>query len=348
MDDKNNRSNTTDVRQDDMDRDSATKGNNGHVISEAEAKMLLMEETRKTHQKLNDANKKNKKLLAIVIVVAIVICVAGVGIAVILGGNKGNNDQTQSSGSTDQSQVDTSKPEEKPDEPTDDGMTDISLEDERVHVLYDNFGILSSADMFSFYSDPTAFSGFLNNKYLIGVAFGNIERQTCKMPSTSEELTKRYAEQMAQGLSTEVEAAYGLGCYSGEDLRTKAQEIFGRTVNLEGVEFPVLGWQYSPEYDEIYAVPNVGSDGFGPGKGYIRGLYGAKQDKDGDIYLYEVVAETSGSGLICAKTGTYCEEEYDPTLENIAAHREDFNQYKWYFAKQIDGNYVFEKIEKIN
>lgn len=331
------------------DDGSTAGGYKGRTISEAEAKMLLAEETRKTHQKLNEADKKNKKLLIIAIIVAVVVCAIGVGIAVVLGskGDKGSTqDNTKEPG---QSQVDTEKPKEDDEKPQGTEMMEVGLDDEEVRSLYDAFGILTTVDMIGIYSDPTAYSGFLNNKYLIGVAFGNVERKTCKMPKSDSELAKRYAEQIAQNIdSTEIAASYEFGCYDGEELRQKAQEIFGRAASLEGAEFPVLGWQYSEEYDEVYAVPGVGSDGFGPGKGYLRGLYKAEKDDKDNLYLYEVVAEMSGPGLICVKTGTYCEEEYDPTIENVAAHRDDFAQYKWYFTKQPDGKYVFSKLEKLN
>lgn len=315
-------------------------------ISEAEAKMLLAEETRKTHQKLQEADRKNKKMLAIVIAVAVAIVAVGIGIAVILGGKK--DDEPQDTDQNDQSQVEDKKPEDQPDDEPEEALTEVGLNEEIVHQLYDVFGILTSVDMIGFYEDPTAYSGFLSNKYVSGVAFGNIERTECKMPKTTENLTKRYADQNNTDLSTtDLEVAYDMGCYSGSDLRNKAQEIFGKTVSLEGMEFPILGWAYSNEYDEVYSVPGMGGDGFGPGKGYIRGLYKAEQDEDENLYLYEVMAEVAGPGLICAKTGKYCEDEYEVTLENVAAHKEDFNQYKWYFTKQADGNYIFEKIEKI-
>lgn len=317
-----------------------------HPMSEEEAKRMLTEDARQTEANLKDMNSdKHKKTIIAVVIVAVVLCLGMLILALVLGNRGESGEQIGDNGGN---QVE-EKPEEEPgeDKPVDNGIVEISVADERVRKVYDYFGILSGVDMFGFYSDAAVRNGIVDNKYLVGVAFGNMEHSVCKMEKTDENLMKRYAKQLADGMTlTDLAMAYDMGCYNGEELRKKSEEIFGKQANLEG-EFPILGWVYSPEYDEVYSVPGMGSDGFGPGKGYLRGLYKA-EESDSELLLYEVVAEIAGPGLICVDTGEYCEEEYEPTLENVVAHKEDFARYKWIFKKNTEGDYVFEKLERIN
>ena len=39
--------------------------------------------------------------------------------------------------------------------------------------------------------------------------------------------------------------------------------------------------------------------------------------------------------------------DYELTDGNILNHADDFSRYRWTFSKNIDGNYVLEKLEKL-
>ncbi len=328
---------------------AVSKDNTSKTISEAEAKLLLIEETRKANQSLQAQEKKNRKTLVAVIVIAVVLCAAALVFALVIG--KGHEDSGVSNPSPSQpTQPTTPVVDDNTDTGPDSKLIALEIDDEQVRQLYNYFGALGTADLFGFYDNAKS-TGQPSNAYMTGVAMANIDHTTCKMPLSDENIQERYAEQIDAG-STVVDLStvnYNMGCYRGEDLRAKTLEIFGKDISLkDGDKAIISGWQYSSDYDELYSIAYVGgNDGFGPGKGYLRGIYEAWQDPETDeIYLSEVVAEISGPSLIC-RDQTNCLGETTPSIENAVMNKDKFDNYRWVFTKTPTGNYVFSELEKL-
>lgn len=110
-----NRDNDSKLDQSTADHDGSKSDQDtiGHhdkrILSEAEAKALLAEETRKTQQNLSKAGEKNKKLLVIAIVVAVAICAIGIGMALVLR-NKGDQSGSRPAEYPSQSQTEVKDP----------------------------------------------------------------------------------------------------------------------------------------------------------------------------------------------------------------------------------------------
>lgn len=201
----------------------------------------------------------------------------------------------------------------------------------------------------------------------------------CKMPNDRELILQRYVLNygLFNGLedrSKETEdmlmegAQYNheRGCYDGKTVREKIYEIFGKEI----AEFPDLRDNlfvgYDSEYDEFFYWPFAG--GGIASTFIIRSPYRATSDGD-RIYVEETIAmgnlsdEASVVSLECDLEDTSCsgyydfknelasvssyEEAIELQREFVAEHRSGLSNFRWVFKRTSDGDYVFEKIEKL-
>lgn len=271
-----------------------------------------------------------------------------------IGDNSGNNDDKQE---PDDSNGDDDEEEEKPG----DEMITLSTGDARVQKLYNYFAKLGFASdlgqLADFYQNRGSFSGELSDLVMLDVALANLETERCAIQPTDDNLMQRYENWVGSGdqlPSVELfQAMYNMGCYSGQAVRDKVKEIFGKELQLSDETLASLAnpyFGYDAANDEIYSM-NLGRGGVFPE--FERKLL--KAERDGErMYLYETVSVmVPGAGSLisiydkCIMTGN---EEAD---EANGCNAEDYQwqtgqtRFRWVFKRTNAGNYVFEKIERV-
>lgn len=271
-----------------------------------------------------------------------------------IGDNSGNNDDKQE---PDDSNGDDGEEEEKPG----DEMITLSTGDARVQKLYNYFAKLGFASdlgqLADFYQNRGSFSGELSDLVMLDVALANLETERCAIQPTDDNLMQRYENWVGSGdqlPSVELfQAMYNMGCYSGQAVRDKVKEIFGKELQLSDETLASLAnpyFGYDAANDEIYSM-NLGRGGVFPE--FERKLL--KAERDGErMYLYETVSVmVPGAGSLisiydkCIMTGN---EEAD---EANGCNAEDYQwqtgqtRFRWVFKRTNAGNYVFEKIERV-
>ncbi len=329
-----------------------------HPLSEEEAKRMMAEDARQTEANLRNVNSdKHKKTIIAAVIVAVVLCLGMLVLALVLG-NKGKN--SEETGDNGGSQV-----EEKPEEtekPEEDGPVEIAVSDALVRKLYRNFDVTNGM----MYADEAVLNGDFRGVAL-GVAALNTEKIACRVVPTEEDLRSQYGDILdQQGLNEVIEESKK--CYDAAEVNKKAQEIFGVALDLQdGVKFGSFTaggqphYRYDAENQEFYydLVP-----GGGVMPTVVHNL--EKAMREGNyIYLYDVAGQMEecfidntrktcaspvGESLWNYELGGYDPKyviDYNLTNENILEHAEEFSRYKWTFSKNTDGNYVLEKIEKV-
>lgn len=155
-------------------------------------------------------------------------------------------------------------------------------------------------------------------------------------------------------------------CYAGEDLRQKYEEIFGEKLTLvagDEIDFGeyefddksgrtyICGWRYDVDNDEFRGV-GIACGGGWPARAE-REL--EKAVRYGDrIELYERVLLRYEGALYHVGSSVkdfYGEEvmrDDDLDAESVKdALDKEGDEFRWTFVKNAEGNYVFEKIEKV-
>lgn len=327
-------------------------------ISEEEARRLILEDKRRTEQSLRESNQKGKRIMIAVLVVAAILCVLGVVFAMVIGGQKnddqGNTDQPGNSvGMGDQ---------QKPDEPEETGPVEIGVNDALVQKLYRHFDVTNGM----VYVDEAVLNGDFS-EIALGVAALNTDKVACKVEPTEEVLQERYGDLLTQVEINEV-MEMSRECYDATAVNKKAQEIFGVALNLQdGAKFGSFTaggqphYRYDAENEEFYYDLT-------PGGGVMPKVAHnlERAERQGNyIYLYDVAGQTEEcyiettrktcAGPVGESMWNYDLGAYDPkyvidyelTDENILSHADDFARYKWTFSKNTDGNYVLEKLERV-
>lgn len=305
-------------------------------MTEAEAKALLMEETRKTEKKLEKAHKSNRKLVIMVIVVAAVLCVAGVALALILGGKKDEEIPKVETPVTEEVE----EPEEEPE----DEVVALGLDDEVVQKLYGNFANVGKAysSTLDFYTDNKVQRGDIDKVMMLDIALGN---------SATRGNDCRAEHYIESGMES-YEVGELFGCRDGAEARGKIQEIFGTAIELNDGDTTgeyCGAWKYDAQNDEFY-VPSLGCGGACLYE-LTRELFKAEQDKN-NIYLYETVYGGTCQSMTRADGTVITELEVDENGSLVGSldatkYADQFDQFKWTFTKNDSREYIFTGLEKI-
>lgn len=328
-------------------------------ISEEEAKRLILEDKRRTEQSLRESNQKGKKIMVMVLVVAAILCVLGVVFAMMIGGqeNESSNNPERPGSNTGVSNGQT------PEEPEEEGPVQLVVNDALVQKLYHNLDVTNGM----IYVDEAVLNGDFS-EVALGVAALNTEKRLCKKQPTEEIIAERYGVLLEEIDAKEV-LEQSRDCYDVTEVNKKAQEIFGVALNLQdGAKFGSFTaggqphYRYDAENEEFYYDLTLGG-GVMPKVAHNL----EKAERQGNyIYLYDVAGQTEecyiestrktcagpvGESLWNYELGAYDPKyviDYELTDENILSHADDFARYKWTFSKNTDGNYVLEKLEKLN
>jgi len=316
----------------------------------SQAEALYDSQTPETLQE--EKNMAPKVVLAAIIVLAIAVLVIGVIFAIT---QKGERDGSEVGGTGADAPVEVGKPEAPKGEA-------VSIDDAEVRRLWEQFEIIEnpwSATM-HFYIAPGVERGEVDDKLMTAVALANLEPKA--------------------GCAETYEATLGwdaseYGCYDVEVVRAKAKEIFGKEVNLGDGSEPIAwnnchGWTLSVENGELYdaigsacggqCVPNI-----------VREIDRAGRAED-ELYIYEKAYMEACDGIyhLGTEINTYehggeekldlmslklgeviAEAEYDEDgniVETINAedYADQFDEFRWTFKKNAEGNYVFAGLER--
>ncbi len=235
-------------------------------------------------------------------------------------------------------------------------VEELAVDDEVVQRLYGNVNGISELfdGWWGFYADGVQ-NGIIDRDKMLLLAGGNLPMGTCIG-----------------------EYEYGNGgnvidgCISGEAVRQKVLEMFGKELELmedDKIGAMCGGKQYDAVNDEFHQV-DIGCGGASSLR-LSRVLERAEKSGD-DIYLYEKamlfdeleyyhIAETSSdgvAGLFGDKIGEYETPPYEDFESN-----DDYNEwlssnernltseygdmFKWTFTKNAEGNYVFAGLERL-
>ena len=198
-------------------------------------------------------------------------------------------------------------------------------EKEIISRLYGYFeNIPMSYSFEDFYTTSGILSDNISDEYMLSIAANNIEPGKCN-------------------------GVYGdsdSDCYSKNSVLSKTEQIFGKRIELkdETCIFPNFSnYKYSAENSEFYHY----ADGSGS-TGYLKNMYDYKI-KNNRIYIYEVVVvDDFASDSYYDLHGNEIDLPKGITKENIIEYKDNLEKFKWTFAKKDDGNYIFEKVEKID
>ncbi len=320
-------------------------------------------------QTLAKVPKKTWVLVGILAVVAI-----GAIVTVILmmsGGNSSSSSNKKPDTSIGDSAGDNGDKQE-PDEPNGDGddeeegkpgdeMITLSTGDARVQKLYSYFAKLGFASdlgqLADFYQNRGSFSGELSDLVMLDVALANLETERCAIQPTDDNLMQRYENWVGSGDQLPTielfQTMYNMGCYSGQAVRDKVKEIFGKELQLSNemlmsLTNPYFG--YDVANDEIYSM-NLGRGGVFPE--FERTLL--KAERDGErMYLYETVSVmVPGAGNLisiydkCIMPGNAEVDEANGCNAEDYQWQTGQTRFRWVFKRTNAGNYVFEKIERV-
>ena len=332
-------------------------------------------------KELTEAEKKGlkqtmakvpKKTWVLAGILAVVVIGAIVTVALMMGGgsssNSGNKKPDTSIGDNSGNNDD----KQDPDEPGDEGdgeeeekpgdeMITLSTGDARVQKLYNYFAKLGFASdlgqLADFYQNRGSFSGELSDLVMLDVALANLETERCAIQPTDDNLMQRYENWVGSGdqlPSVELfQAMYNMGCYSGQAVRDKVKEIFGKELQLSDETLASLAnpyFGYDAANDEIYSM-NLGRGGVFPE--FERKLL--KAERDGErMYLYETVSVmVPGAGNLISIYDKCIMTRNEEADEANGCNTEDYQwqtgqtRFRWVFKRTNAGNYVFEKIERV-
>ncbi len=213
----------------------------------------------------------------------------------------------------------------------------------------------------------------------IGIAMSNLELMKCRAVAEDGEMKKRYEENYPWIAEDGAGMVNYAQCYDGQAVKTKTRELFGEEIGFYPLRVvpTEYGWNYmlntavagnrvyayDSKYDEFYHIPD-GSEG----RSTMGGLYAAEKDKN-RVYLHEVrafvrcspapyVDETTGEYVSGSYCGIFDMDSYetiaewsDPEpavdVEKMIQEKEKYPKFKWTFRKAETGNYVFEKLERV-
>lgn len=350
------------------------------TISEEEAKALIAEDARRLNGELRP--KHNGKVLVVVIFTLVVMLMIGVGVAWLVG-SRGSGDNGEKAANSLEMPAISGSDDERDEEQR---VLEVSLEDDEIKRLVKYIETVSYASMMfsgmeGFYSDPGMMAGNVPDKVMVDMAMSALSEYDeatgkdlswglCRMSDDEEAIKIRYKDDLPNWVGTEewmreARFAYGRGCLEGNKIREKVREIFGKdivlTEDLKGVMY-----EYDLEYDEFFEHMG-GIGGVFPIVVHVL----EKAETDGERIYIDEIAVGSGEieteqwgralwGMGCREDVGACESfytyaeiglpdggSYDELRGFIVDNQERFNGFRWIFVKNEEGNYVFERVEKV-
>lgn len=300
-----------------------------------------------------EQQKSRKKLIIGVVIGVLVLALIGVGVWLVLGRGEGVSDVPD--------ELETSRggAEEKPEEDGDQevsGVVEVSVDDEVVRRVYNNFSHAESAwdNGVLFYVE--ALRGSLSRDQMMKMAFYKLQEERAQGDDGSVEANYCKGEHPMAGN----EEWLATDCYSGQEMRDKIEELFGIDdfIFAEGDEAAtVCRYPYDTENDEFYQTKWCGG---AVSRFLIRKLLKAEKDEE-RLYLYEKAVFWSA---LSGEEGFYKlgENGWDVPVEELSWSEPWFetvgevietpesdelvDQFKWTFRKDGE-NYVFESLEKV-
>lgn len=329
---------------------------------------LTAEEERAQKAQLAEKRGVNVPLVVLIAVVVLVLAAAAGYAAVrLLGGGRENPDTSMSGNGGDSGGEGGSEGDGSGNDGGDNstGVEELAVDDELVQRLWRNFDIIK--DPWSrtkhFYIADGVAQGNVDDMLMVAVALSQVEQKSV--------CDKDYM--------LSAEASFSLsqyGCYDADAVRAKVKEIFGKEIELAADGEPLAyinchSWTLNAGNQEIY-------DSTGPGCGGVcipvtqREIEKAERSEDA-IYIYELVYMEACDGIyhLGTELNTY---EYEgrtmlgmdslklgePIAQvgvgdvwsetpkvNIDEYRGQFDEFKWTFVKDAEGNYVFAGLEKV-
>ena len=261
-------------------------------------------------------SKKTKIIRGILKLIGILIIVAaGLYIGYIIG-----NSQNKEEEKTDKKKTEVKENKENE-------VKELDVNDPLIRELYGYFNNLGGCPIEKdFYTKNGALSENISDEFILTIAALNTEAKECKEDYLGD---NNYWP-----------------CYEVTDLNENAMKIFGKQLNIKSDTIlynNCESYTYSESNNEFY---NIGS--FGSSFSFIRNIYKATE-LNNKIYLYEVVATEDMEENLLDSTGTNkINLNSKLTKDNITNYKDKLENFKWTFDKNEDGNYVFEKVEKID
>ncbi len=292
-------------------------------------------------EKAKRAGNRSKKAYIGVIVALVVVILAAVGITIaVIWGSKELVTEV-----VDQA---TNKDETEDNQGESDEVIELSLNNQLVQRLYNNFEQVGSSysNTMDFYIDEGVKNGDVAKGVMLDIALA-------VSAGYSKYCKGEHILHYGEGDSESFDVGYVYGCYNGEKVRQKVREIFGKEIEIddgEGTGGYCGMWKYDVKNDEFFS-PNMGCGGSCLYQ-LTRELNRAEKYKD-KIYLYETVYGGTCQSLCHVNGELIAENEYDEDGNlikqyNFDDYKDKLDQFKWTFTKNADGEYVFEGLEKVN
>lgn len=292
------------------------------------------------------STKSKKMMLLIVFIVLLFLGIVGAIVWAVFGNSHGENMAEDYIGNGCNGEADT---EERPE----DEIIELGVDDELVQKIYHQFdgasnGIFGGAEL---YVDKNAANGNLSDKLMKVIAFSALENSTTRTGDYSNKVTGNVA-------------SLEPNCYSGDKLKAKVLELFGKEIELQDGEriggqgsFCDGAWEYKAYYNELWSIDAACGS---VDKLIIREPYAAERALN-HLYVYEVAVYDQAMQLFKLGDDTLCGGEQlsaddihynnlEEYLENIGSwileQKDQLDKFKWTFVWNGE-NYVFEKLERI-
>ena len=165
-------------------------------------------------------------------------------------------------------------------------------------------------------------------------------------------------------------------CVSEEEVQRYAMEIFGERIDLENFDFDenyevFQGRKVFAKTGGLLEYSEANGGFFeiavrGSGPGYILKEYAVTKDHN-NIYIYTVVVRgfEQGCGVVWDDESipfTKCKiydvnggvvesvgefDTYEGAMGALLEYKDQLDRFKWTFRKNVEGNYVFESLERV-
>lgn len=305
----------------------------------------------------NDQKKaKNspRKIFVGMMIVLVVVAVAAIGVtALTIWG------ATELGGNVVDQVTDKDEPGDNQDES--DEIVELSLDNQVVRGLYEWFNVKKfEGDVMTpfeplgkFYPDDVLLAADVTMPQRVVIALQNLYdysdgAEECK---GDYDFLHWYDQNGMEHGSVGMKA-----CFAGDVVREKIKEIFGGEAadfnEMNGDDATVIvggdGWSYGADEDEFVNVASGATI-----QPIDRVLLRAEKDKE-RIYLYDAAGYVGcwmAGQIVCPARkldGAEIADSEGITVENMKDFDDLFDNFKWTFVKNAEGNYVFEKLEKVN